>query len=67
MIQTNPITKYTSRGRTISRSSHHQDMWIIECGGGKFATINTGTDTMLVMNPPDDVTQRLRSKPLNLN
>jgi len=67
MIQQNQITSYTSRGRKINRSSHHQDMWIIEDGKGKFSTINTGQDVMLAMNPPDDVALRLRSKPVNLN
>jgi len=61
------IASYVSRGRKINRSSHHQDMWIIEDGKGKFSTINTGQDIMLTMNPPDDVALRLRSKPLNLN
>jgi len=66
MIQ-EQIKRYTSRGRTISRSHVHQDMWIIDYGNGTFCAINTGTDCMLRMNPPDDVAQRLRVRPLNLN
>jgi hypothetical protein len=67
MIQQPQITSYTSRKRSIRKSSHHTDMWIIEDGKGKFSIINTGTDVMLRMNPPDDVTLRLRVKPINLN
>jgi len=66
MIQ-QQVTKYTSRRRTISKSAHHTDMWIIEDGKGKFSTINASTDVMLRMNPPDKPFVLLRSKPLNLN
>jgi len=61
------LRKWKSRGRTINRSASHEGLYIIEDGKGKFSTINTGQDVMLAMNPPDDVTLRLRSKPLNLN
>jgi hypothetical protein len=45
--------KYTSRGRTISKSRSHPNMFILDDGDGKFTVINTGDEVMRQMNPPD--------------
>lgn len=47
------ILRYQSKGKIISKSLCHPDMWIVNCPDGKFYAINTSTDAMLRMNPPN--------------
>lgn len=50
---TNNPVKWTSKGRTISKSLCHKEMYIIDDGAGKFHFINTGEEVALKMWPPD--------------
>lgn len=48
------IKPYTSRGKRISMSTHHKDMWIVDLIGTiKFYTITSSKQLMLQNNPPD--------------
>jgi hypothetical protein len=47
------ITRYTSKGKRISKSRYHPDMWIIDLPDGKFYSINMSEQLMLKNNPPD--------------
>lgn len=55
MPNTQQITheRYMSRGRQISKSRQHKDMFIIDNCDGTFHFLNTGIEAMLLMNPPD--------------
>lgn len=53
MKPTVQLTRWTSRGRLINKSSHHTDMYIVESGDGTFHTMISGHETMLANNPPD--------------
>jgi hypothetical protein len=44
--------RYTSKGKVISKSKHHKDMYIVEVPGG-FYTISSSDQTMRMNNPPD--------------
>lgn len=51
----NQIKRYISKGRTVSRSKDHEDLWIVDCTDGKtFFTITASTDLILQLNPPDE-------------
>ncbi len=45
------IIKYRSKNKTISRSRHHANLWIIDYDNGGFCTITASQDIMLAMNP----------------
>lgn len=51
-MTTEQILSYEAKGKTIRRSHHHKDMWIIDYHTGGFNTIMTSQEIMLVMNPP---------------
>jgi hypothetical protein len=45
---------YTSKGKRISKSAHHEDLWIIDIlGTNKFYSVTMSTQLMLQNNPPD--------------
>jgi len=48
------LTKWNSRGRTISMSNEHNETFIVDNNDGTFHTIRTNIQNMLRMNPPDD-------------
>lgn len=57
--QTSLPNKYYSRGRKISRSLQHHDMWIIEnAEGTKFHTITSSAMLMEQNFPPDPAPER---------
>jgi len=47
--------KWISGDRTISQSRHHQDMFIVDVGDGKFYTINTSLECALKQFPRTDI------------
>lgn len=55
MFQTKPqITNYQSKGKTISKSMQHQDMWIISDNTtGKFHTLSASQESILTIHPMD--------------
>lgn len=53
-VITNLPDKYTSKGKVISRSLHHSEMWIIDSPNGKWHNITTSDAVMAKLNPPDD-------------
>lgn len=46
------IIKYRAKGKTISRSLHHLNLWIIDYDSGGFATLTASEDIMKTINPP---------------
>jgi hypothetical protein len=45
---------YTSKDKRISKSAHHEDLWIVDIlGKNKFYTVHMSTQLMLQNNPPD--------------
>jgi hypothetical protein len=54
------IKPYLSRGRRISQSAHHPDMWIVDIvGTNKFYTLTMSSQLMLKNNPPDPEPKKL--------
>lgn len=47
------VSKYSSKGKIISRSTHHNDMWIIDLPDNTFYTIYMSEKLMLSNNLPD--------------
>jgi hypothetical protein len=48
------VAPYNSRGKRISKSSHHPDLWIISIiGTNKGYHVTMSTQLMLQNNPPD--------------
>lgn len=54
--------KWVSRGRLITRSTHHEGMFIVENTDGTFHTITTGHQHMYDMNRPDSEVKKLDRK-----
>lgn len=53
------VAPYNSRGKRISKSSHHPDMWLITMIGTVFGyNITMSTQLMLQNNPPDPEPQK---------
>lgn len=46
--------KYTSKGKTITKSSHHTGMYIVSFTDGGWYNLVTTDAQMLRSNPPDD-------------
>jgi hypothetical protein len=47
-----PDSYTDSKGKSIKRSLHHEEMWIIEHSDGKFHNIKTDDATMSKLHPP---------------
>jgi hypothetical protein len=56
----NPLDKYNSKGKTISKSFHHNDLWIIEHNDkqGGFHTVSASYETIQVLHPPDTLQRK---------
>lgn len=52
LIPKTPIKYLAKDGMIISKSLHHQDMWIVDNGEGKFHTISGSGDSIKVLHPP---------------
>lgn len=44
--------RYFSRGKKISKSTCHKDLWIIETSSGWYS-VYASVEQMVAMNPPD--------------